>query len=801
MVLVNSHTISKSVNKQKEIYDVYDNLNDYVSTTSHILHHDKCLHKHRRDKIEDTTKIKKFFTHIEKTKKTDLPKLHLRPVHKSTRRRIGGLWRKFKIKGRHEDADREKRLRQYLNKLSMSEVTTTFGDHPKMISRTVLNNKNEFVLSKKKRDALEANYLEITVKPTILPNTLTYRIKDELNIKPNENFTISSAKPYKSNAEDLKQMLSSIKTKVAESKDIYEFNNNYMKYTSPKSSSCDKYVSSDKESQYTVEETELFGTAQIEALLNSIKEKAISMIAEQNPAVTDVITNTVTEATFEADPILNHIEIVNPEYALSTLFSLKNINYDKSSASTSESEKDDTTKTYTQSHDIAPRSIKDEAISLAQNVEEKLQKELKSIYKKVKNKVSSDFKKEMHEVKSTIKQKMNSTLKKNNSTIYHKTIKNTLVTKPISSSNKHSATKSSRQHRREKDNKTTKVSYKQTTIDDYSMLTLFEEMLAKTHENNILRMVTTTDKTARKKRKEDLHISKQNIAALSGEATNKNVNNNYDDDEDQSSELYDYNIRVTIPDASQTVLEANDTEDGKITNADNNGNELKTEDDTQEIKYESNEARQGETEIKPSTNEEYLTGISAGTQSTDQTSFEDTSLENLSNKISYNEYVNGYKHYLNFQKQQANQNFSNMVKYQAHRHHSVDDIGKYILNKIPQFPQSSSRNKRFFDDYDIDDQDVATRSDDSWFKKHFYMFVDRGPPKKFHTSQTVSLKPPIAGINKGIVDTVTTSSVMNDNLSHLDSRDNTDINLDELTKNLLNEKTSTVLLPVSGKFF
>ncbi|KAL4710354.1 hypothetical protein ACJJTC_003751 [Scirpophaga incertulas] len=118
-----------------------------------------------------------------------------------------------------------------------------------------------------------------------------------------------------------------------------------------------------------------------------------------------------------------------------------------------------------------------------------------------------------------------------------------------------------------------------------------------------------------------------------------------------------------------------------------------------------------------------------------------TNYEDLSNKIANNEFVDGYRYYLNYQKEQGQQNFSNLVRYQAHKHHSVDDIGKYILNKIPTL--SNHRQKRLYDDDNMDDQDVSTKSDDSWFKKHFYIFIDNGPRRKFHTSQTVELKSPI----------------------------------------------------------
>ncbi|XP_048003064.1 uncharacterized protein LOC125239493 [Leguminivora glycinivorella] len=60
--------------------------------------------------------------------------------------------------------------------------------------------------------------------------------------------------------------------------------------------------------------------------------------------------------------------------------------------------------------------------------------------------------------------------------------------------------------------------------------------------------------------------------------------------------------------------------------------------------------------------------------------------EVLSNKMSYKDFVDGFKYYLNFERDMARSNFSDMVRYQAHKHHNVDDIGKFILEKIPQVP-------------------------------------------------------------------------------------------------------------------
>lgn len=122
----------------------------------------------------------------------------------------------------------------------------------------------------------------------------------------------------------------------------------------------------------------------------------------------------------------------------------------------------------------------------------------------------------------------------------------------------------------------------------------------------------------------------------------------------------------------------------------------------------------------------------------------DNKYDHLAKKIAYDDYVNGYKHYLNFQKRLNKDNFSNMVKFQAHMHHDVNDIGKYILNKIPQTPKRVEKRHLFEDPDLLDDMEVSTKTDENWFRKHFNILLDtNAPKKKFHSSQTVNLKPPI----------------------------------------------------------
>lgn len=497
------------------------------------------------------------------------------------------------------------------------------------------------------------------------------------------------------------------------------------------------------------EEVDFLGTAQIEKLLNDIKARAIKMVAEQNPAVTDIITNTVTEATFEADPILTHLEMSSPGYALTTFVCLNNVeNIDKRTANDSKviliSNRDS-------KHNVSARSVKEDAYTIAHNVEDMLQKELKSIYKKVKNKVSKDFHKEVNKAKSTMQCESSKIINK--------------VTKKVTAAAKTShltahrkATTVSRHNRGNKSTKQMKKSTKQMvdtittpTVDDFAMLTLYEQILAKTHEDNVMKLLTTNNK-----RKIDgtIRLSKRNPETLADLTLKEDVKRMYDYGEGIPD--IDYNDDIIIPEAS---------------------NDYSTD-----------------TNTNPKTTKYYET-----TYTTEGVPVEETSYEGLSDKIAYKDYVNGYKSYLKFQKDQAKQNFSALVKYQAHRHHKVDDIGKFILNKIPQIP--NRRRRHFFDDGDIDDQDISTKSDDSWFKKHFYMFVDSGPPKKYHTSETVEFK-----------DVTEASSF----ISYTDSRERpglrvsggqdvrgisevtertADINLDELSKGLEDCKATASGIP------
>lgn len=493
-------------------------------------------------------------------------------------------------------------------------------------------------------------------------------------------------------------------------------------------------------------EMEYAGTAALETLLNEIKMRAMQMISEQDPGVSDIISNTVTESTFENDPLLiSHFHKAGMPSFIS-------INKNKKVCLTEDPMQVTSAISYP-THNIESRSIKEDAITMAKDIDNKLQEEIKEIYCKIKQKIEDarksncttkkcksptkpsvaiitpSYKQGDHSMNKPTEKKMqplpvyatqpgNKAMNKlkthANPTIHVSTNKimttAKLVTTKLTTKHKYKVHKwntSSRPHRRSSDSiekQLTKQYAKHkrpgstrtipTMDDDYAMLTLFEQLLSKTHEDNVMKMLTTRAPNVTKWhcQKQRLRLSKRNpetLADLSLKETIRKEN----DGEGMPEDAQEYRDRDTYrsrpPDSSEFL--GYDDDEGPVA------------------------------------------------------STLDTSFEGLSNKISYNEYVDGYRHYLNFAKELNNQNFSNRIRFQAHMHHNVDDIGKYILNKLPPMPEFTGRYRRHFFEYtDMEDQDISTKSDDSWFKKHFYLFIDTASPKKFHTSQNVSLKTPVA---------------------------------------------------------
>lgn len=779
MVLIDSHTISKSIDNDDKADDIFDSITDLDHTRNPKIRRDRFLHKYRADdkdeflvKTVEAIKLTKAFSDVDKTTETTTHGIstttteHLKH-HKSPKKRVGSFWRKFRgkdKKDKNNEAKERKRRRPKSKEFRWRHPTTKDPRNSARRNKGRRKSRRQFVFRKSdktlsKRDLTGSAMLFSCREVKKYPNKLQIGITPHLDM---------ANRPYKvktdTTTENLNKLLQTMTTQVTRLKQIYgverftqptqttkssyqptyqpNFNQpSYPGFDKSVEKSYDKsfdksfdknfdksYDKSFDSKQTTTTsmpkfDSEYPGTAQIEELLNDIKVKAIQMVAEQIPSVTDLITNTVTEATFEADPILTHLDFATPGYYLSTFVSINEIKnvFGKRTVPSRVNEftlNDSVLITNTEPHYIVARSLKEETYTMARNVEDMLERNLKKMYHKVKDKVSSDFRKEIHQVKSTLsgiahrasttKTKAKTTTKSTKATTHskHSTMSatTTITTAPRHLRGEHlyqhklmRPYQRMRQHTRPHTHEATRPT---PTYDDYMMLTLYEQMLAKTQEDNVLKLLTTVD-SMNKKRREHKHyrLSKRNPETLTDIKLREYLQKVYDEGINMPD--YDY----VEPSSAPVPPSTDNNNEGNTDHVSGNDNSSKP--------YSS-----------------YPTSVT-------QTSLDDTSYEGLSNKISYNDFVNGYKHYLKFQKEQGSQNFSNLVKYQAHRHHNVDDIGKFILNKIPQLP---NRRRRFFDDTDIDYQDISTKSDDNWFKKHFYLFVDNGPPKKFHTSQTVPLK-------------------------------------------------------------
>ncbi|KAG6444308.1 hypothetical protein O3G_MSEX003329 [Manduca sexta] len=761
MLLVNGLTVSKNIDNSY-FDERVDSLHDLEYTTRYKSKHDKFLHKHRRIKSGVTTPTSKIPVRVttpqanstEATYKAQHYKLH-----KSTKRRIGGFWRKFKIK-EDKKLEREKRLKYQTGNLQYKRPL--YGSGYEGIDNKLVTKKKKYSypisFEKKKRETRN----EVTNISNKQKNEKSFK-NMEVNITPYEKFngTVKETTHMKaiSTDEELKNVLNTMTTKVAELKHLYG-----MEKYKPIYPSTHKvpYTTKHTTTQSTTENLDIPGTAQLEALLNDIKEKALHLIVEQNPDITDLITNTVTEATFEADPLLTHLEINSPAFSLYTFITL-NSDFGKRDINITKSDDEKSTVVdMSTNYNREGRSVAEDAMTAAQSIEDILQKEMKNIYKKVKNKVSGDFRKEVEKVKTTLKPQSKKTCSKD------PPAKQPITTKPATEINKKSKSTTQLLQNRvdRKSGKHTKVTEQELTTtptaDDYALLTLYEQMLTKTCQNNIMNMVTAQDRIKRNKRNKKL-VSKRNFETLFDQNLKEDVKKLYEDREEIPDDL-EYNFEVNIPEVSTA--------------------ETATEPD---YSQSANNEAQSQHEMEDDGN-------------TEMTPYDDNSYEGLSSKISYNEYVNGYKHYLNFQKEQANEKFSNLIRYQAHRHHSVDDIGKYILNKIPQLP---SRDKRFFE-YE-DDHDSSTKNEESWFKKHFYMFIDNGTPKKYHTSQTVSLKSPTPDPydKSGRKMEDMERSELDDKLRvSPEAEENAiDINLEKLSQVLEEHKATPAALPVQDNAF
>lgn len=630
MVLTTSHTISKSKTDEETFDDTIDNIREFEYSTEYTVNkHDRFHHKPRRQEkgrtITQKTKQEKA-VEITKTRTTAMNNKHaFFPTDKFL-----NLFKKKKFKT----------PKKFTKKREAKKRKTT--------DRNVMPNENtNYTTTSRRSRRKHTRNLAVHVQKRETKSSLSY-------------FTKKGKLPPQSSGEF-----------------YYNSGFNY-RYDHPASEVMLPYeISFITETPSTTvipEEPseESIGTAQLENILDQIKERALLMIANQPPSISEMITTTVTETTFEADPILGQYF---PTKTLKDLL-LRYVKQKRSMNSTIPA----------MESRIDARSLKNDIITTACCLEAQLQKEIKELLNIVKAKLCCGAKQVKYTTEKAVYKAKEAIHKATSPKRCLKCSKTMCTCKTLTPN-----TPIIRNVRSSTTNKLGLFHYHKTTPnmtdqptssvdDDYSMLKLFEQVLSKTHEDNV-RTVVPIDIISYKRNMNK--VSKRNQETIEDLNLKENMRKLSDSD--------------PIPD---------------------------------EIDY-NNGMRGGE-----SKNEE----INTEAMRIDLSTVDRTSLEGLSERISYKEYVDGFKNYLNYVRDTTKANFSNLVRYQAHRHHKVEDIGKFILKKIPNAVPLARNKRRFFDDSDGDDQDMSTKSDESWFKRHFYLFIDTAPPKKYHTAQTVSLK-------------------------------------------------------------
>ncbi|CAH2253585.1 jg16503 [Pararge aegeria aegeria] len=508
----------------------------------------------------------------------------------------------------------------------------------------------------------------ITFKRKVTSKELDLKVFDKIETTLDSKSLIESPKMFKTNLQDISStsIIPTLTTEIHKLQQLYVPNYTYHSLDADKIdyNADENIFSKNYASTMSVKnDMESLGTVEIEALLDDIKQREIEMLADQEKSVTNLISNAVTETNFVTDSLIKQSSI-SPGYAFKTFLFV----------------------TYPNNHLLSNRlqkrqvcdkvmRIKNEE-SYAHNIEDKLQKQLKKTYFKVKAKFSKTYNKELDNTKATIQQKIEKYKTKATSCLSFKsTAKTTLKTKGIS--------KSTTKTKLDNSKCSTSSQTKLTSEDEFTMLSILEQLLAKSHASNVRHnIMLSTPKDYKNKLSKRFSIGNLKSQFIQENNTDKS-----------------YNDGEEIPDVVECTSIENDTDNMTVTRG---------------ITQQDDHA---------------------------QATAEDVNYQALSNKISYNDYVNGFKYYLNFQKDNDDEKYSNLIRYQAHKHHNVDDIGKFILKKIPHLP--TTRFRRYYVESEtLEDQDISTKSEDSWFKKHFFLFLDTNPPRKFHTAQTVSLKVP-----------------------------------------------------------
>lgn len=450
---------------------------------------------------------------------------------------------------------------------------------------------------------------------------------------------------------NLSKMLMELTTEVESLKRLYNLETSSDAAFRYKETESFKYIPEDNRF--------IESTAEIETVLNEIKQRALKMMIQQIPSSANIISTAVTETVYDVESVMRNIKMIT--------------DYDIISKKSPSDYKD----SY---YNRRIRSVYNKAATMAQDLECNLQNKALKSYKEIKEKVSANLSKELKHSQNAIKAALNrlNCGKGFRKSKHNQLLKNiTQLTTTDMLVRKSTTQKVSNAKKKSYTKRTTPTHVIPKVTDDYSMLSVYEKVLSKSHRKLQMTKTPFIPLLSQEKLLQRNHESIENIHLK------RSVQKLYDDEE--------------MPEVNEDY-----SEEKNITS-------------------------------------EIETGFTNSPSLKTSGSEEDISFNTLSNKLSYNDYVNGFKYYLNFQKDQNNQNFSNLVRYQAHKHHNVEDVGKYILDKLPKLP--STRQRRYLFEQDtLEDQDISTKSDDSWFKKHFYLFIDRDPPKKYHTVQTVSLK-------------------------------------------------------------
>lgn len=634
MVLTTSHTISKSKTDEEKFDETTENLRDSEYFTEYtVSKHDRFHHKPRRQEMGRTT-----------TRKTE----------------------------------EKKALAMAMTPIAAKKKNSFFS------SEKLLNifKKKKYKTPTKSTEKRKENELTTVQTIPVEISELTTNSR-RCKRKQKKNFNLEMKKRY---VKSYKTLFSTKgKLPPISSKEFPNYSGLEHQFHLPTNDVTLAYVpsfSTDTPSTGILSEEqshEFMGTAELENMLAQIKEKAILTIASQPSPISEIITSTVTETTFEADPILRHYfprssTLKNPfSYYMKQKRSLN------STVAAMETRNDGNT-------------LKSNVASSSCSFEDQLEKEIKELLQIIKRKICCGLKC----AKSTTKGIINDAKvvihkatapKKNKNKHAKANMLSVCSCKETNSSTRNSRNGTTKRNRLFRHRKTTNNVEDKRTLpvdDDYSMLKGFEHVLSKSHEDNVMKMATTPHNVFSYKRNVN-KVSKRNQETIEDLNLKENIR-----------KLVDFDPIPDEPDYNK------------------------------------------DTSFVSPRKEDYDPKIEAIT--IDSSSSDTTSLEGLSKRLSYKEYVDGFKNYLNYVRDTTSSNFSNLVRYQAHRHHKVEDIGKFILDKIPNAVPQMRNKRRFFDDSDGDDQDMSTKNDESWFKRHFYLFIETGPPKKYHTTHTVSSK-------------------------------------------------------------